>query len=789
MKTFFRFIWRNRLYSMINMVGLSVSMAFSIIIFSYVAGQYGTSRSVEGWRDIYAVCYDNSTVMCYGMADAIRTSLPEAEAVTRFSTPTDGYLTEYRGEKYNALLMSADSTFFSMFGVRFKEGDAGLLRGRHNIAISESFARKIGGQGEALLGKSILIDGEYFTVCGIMADFRDGIIPYTEIITGIEGDRSIEQYRTSPFSVFGIIQTFVRIHPDHDIRKVEGKLAGIFMKASGAEAEDAGSYRFTLERLDSLYFSPGNYFLNSGNARTVRNLALAGIALLISALFNYINLTSALSWRRAREMAARRLLGSSPADIRKRYFLEALTFTSLCFIVGILVAAAAVPAVDWFITDPSSQSETAGMELEDIFSPWTLAGCLILVFLVSTAAGMLPAATAMQFSPSDIMKGTMRVKGKMFFSKVFIFIQTIISVVLIALSIIMEAQMKHMLSRPVGCDFEDIYYLDTDFEGDDGRRFLEEIKSLPCVIDAGLCTSLPGELYSIFTFQDEAGNEVQCFVMSCDTTVFNMLGFDIISRYGDNIHGSIWANESAARAAGIEGPDTDISKTLGNYIGYDEKKTVTGITGDFITRGAGISEKGENAVIYISRQESFNFCSYAILTNGDHAAAKEMISEAYRNFSTECFGVEIPAFKNGYMTDCLADGLETARRNMRMIEVFMVISIILSLSGLAAISIFYASSCRKSIALHKVYGGTTGSETIRNIMSYMLVTLLADVVAVPVAVALGRRYLQEFAYKMDLHWWIFAVTVTLSLVFTLISVLWQIRKETGTPPSEALRTE
>ena len=254
--------------------------------------------------------------------------------------------------------------------------------------------------------------------------------------------------------------------------------------------------------------------------------------------------------------------------------------------------------------------------------------------------------------------------------------------------------------------------------------------------------------------------------------------------------GAVWVNENAAAAAGVTGSSTDLSKT----IMFNEGDTGTahnasGILDNFIIVDAGFPEKTENAVIFIKDQDQFWYCNYAIKTAGDHASAKKMITDAYNSFCLEIFGIETPAWENGYMEDILENSLDAAKRNMRLIEIFMVMAIILSLSGLVAISIFYADSNRKSIALHKVYGGTVGSETGRNIRIYMIMTVIADIVAVPAAVILCRRYLEEFAYRIDLGAWIFIVTTALSLLMTAASVLWQVSRAARTDPADALKTE
>lgn len=787
MRSYLRFLWRNRLYSTINLVGLTVALALSIIIFSYAAAQMKIARSVPDGENIYAVCKDNQTLMCYGMADMIRNSIPEAEAVTRFTASWDGEISMFGDRKYNTFLMNADKEFFGMFDVKFIAGVPEAFNSRTNVIISESFAGKIAEEGKDVIGKTLIVNDEPYTIAGITEDFGDGLLKYTDVITNIESERFNSQYREYPWSVFGPILTFFRTAPDSDISAVESKISSEYRHKS--DNDITSGIQFSLVCLDDLYFHPGNFYLNAGNAKAIRNLALAGIALLVSALFNYINLNTALAGKRAREMATRRLLGSERKDIILKYIGESSAFTVLCFALAVVLAAAIVPAIDWLITDPSAESSTMGMSVKDIFTPAAFLSYIGLVAAVSVLAGIIPAMIASRFSPIDVVKGTLRFKSKMVFSKVFIVVQNMLSVVLIALAITMEAQMRHMTGRPAGCDFSDVYYLCTDFMEHDGLRLAEKLRSLPCVESVGICDYLPGAMGTTFTASDKDGNDVPYHPMRCDTTAFNMLGFDILEQYGQNIPGAVWLSESTARTAGVSAENTDISSIKKRYSLRGTDNSASGVVGDFIIQDAGASEKMENGIIFIIRPEDLWYFGYVIKTTGDHDEAEAMITGAHNELCEEVFGVAMHSWQYGYMKDILENSLDAAKRNMRLIEIFMVMAIILSLSGLVAISIFYADSNRKSIALHKVYGGTVGSETGRNIRIYMIMTVIADIVAVPAAVILCRRYLEEFAYRIDLGAWIFIVTVALSLLMTAASVLWQVSRAARTDPADALKTE
>ena len=366
-------------------------------------------------------------------------------------------------------------------------------------------------------------------------------------------------------------------------------------------------------------------------------------------------------------------------------------------------------------------------------------------------------------------------------------LKTDLSIILMSMAIVMECQMKHMLERPSGCSLDDILYLSTDFSDNDAIRFLDKLRALPCVESAGACQSIPGAIGSSYVNPDKDGNKASYWFMKCDSATFNMLGFDIVEQYGQTVPGAVWLSESAAATSGTDHAHTDLSKTV-SY-DYKGRNIATGIVKDFIIMDAGYSEKTENGIIFIVRPEELWSLSYAIKTEGDHAQARRMITECYEAHCREVFGITVPAWINDYMTDYLENSLEGARRTMKMVEMFMILAIVLSLSGLVAISIFYADGNRKSIALHKVYGGTYGSEMLRNIRTYMVMALIAAAISIPVSVILSERYLQEFAWRIDSYGWIFAVTALLSLLFTAASVIWQVSRAARTDPAEALKTE
>ncbi len=174
---------------------------------------------------------------------------------------------------------------------------------------------------------------------------------------------------------------------------------------------------------------------------------------------------------------------------------------------------------------------------------------------------------------------------------------------------------------------------------------------------------------------------------------------------------------------------------------------------------------------------------------GDQEEAKRAIGTLYREHCEAVFGTYMEPDSNGFVSEVIAKNYDKTKRQMRLIELIMAISVILSLLGLVAISSHFASEREKSIAIHKVFGGTMQSEIRRNLKEYIVMILIANAIAIPVAVWLCRRYLEEFAYRIDLSPWIFVVTVALSFVIAIGSVLWQIVSVARVNPVGALKKE
>ncbi len=777
MKTYLKFLSRNKLYTAIEFVGLSVALAFVIISFCYVVQQYAVTRENPDREQIYAVG-SKDMINCYGMKEVFDGKLPELEAVSHFQFVQD-QLIQVGEQNFVGTLLVCDVEFFEMFSVMLKEGDSGMLSERNAAFISEKLAKKL---NEASAEQPLIIQDDTLHIVGVIADKGSSLLPDFDVMFNFEHGQSyaIQSYRDNAFNHWANIGTFIKVRPDVDREELGEKLQTLcdvqFSNSSTME-------ELSMVRFDELFFAPAYTGLQKGDRSMLRTMIVIGLLLLISALLNYINLNVALVEKRAKEMASRRLVGAQKSDIIMKFLGEAFAFTLFSFVVGLAIAYALTPTVNLLL-----QSDVA---ISIPFSLPYLVAYLLIVIVVSLLAGILPAAIIAKAQPIDVVRGTFRFRNRTVLSKVFIVVQNVIAIILIALVLTMELQMHHMEDRPMGLNVENLYFLGSDLDyTDEKEAFVEELRALPCVKELASAQSIPGVMSMRLGLKKLHETEPKTYVpvLTCDTAAFRMFGFEVKERFGDTDAHSFWITETtAAGMTGLPYGDNNFD-TIMMWQNHTIGNTVCGVIADFKMQDALHVTDEDYVLVY--GNGGWNPDSHLLIeVAGDHREAKHAIDAVYKKHCEKVFGIYIEPEFDEFVDNVIAKQYDKHRRQMRLIELIMAVSVILSLLGLVAMSTHFASEREKTIAIRKVFGGTMQSEIRRNLKEYIIMILIANAIAIHVAVWLCKRYLEDFAYRIDLHPWIFVVTVVLSFIIAIGSVLWQIVSVAKVNPVTALKKE
>ena len=779
MKSYLRFLSRNKLYTAIEVVGLSVALAFVLVIGTYVWQQYATARGVKDYDRIYSVGLDDLGYprigLYMGAADVMMDKIPEIEAVAShhelYPAPItlDGFKTLANG-------VCVDMGFLDMFVPEFIAGSKYIFEDHSNAIVSESFANRNGGP-DGIIGKKMVVDGFEFTVAAVVEDFRNTVIPYCDFIVNIDSEITSgrRQWKyvcdTTPF---------IKIRKDADVDEAYSKIEA---EVKRMVEEDIIYFPYNgsiILNYEELFFAECSTRMNTSDLRSLRIMLVVVILLLISAVINFINLNAALSGKRMKEVATRMVSGAGRKMMFGRYVLESIILCLICGVIAVIIGKAVEPYMNTLIK--------SDVPIKISLSPVAIVIYISICSIVGLIASLIPATVGTSVKPMDILKGKARQENKRIFSKIFISLQNMISVILIALSLTMELQMKHLAQKPVGAEIDDIYYL---YVSDlrECESLKKSILELPFVKAVGISEGYPGNSTEMLKVTDNG--YITYGMLRCDSTAFSMYNFKRVTDRGYPVLNSVWMTKDSFNTAGL---DEQSPETGWNLPTVDENTAFGGIIEDYAVFSALKDTQNTIAYVEVFSTEGFKpFMSdgggLLIKTTGNHIRNDEALMECYRRYIVAKEDIYTEPYEYGYIEDLLSDKLEDVRSNMHIMTLFMLLSVLLSFMGLVAMSTYYSSENIGDIAIRKVYGSTIRKETASSVWKYMKIVLISSLAAIPFAVVASNRYLEDFVYRIRNSWWIYVIATTIAILISLLAVFLQTLRAARTNPAEALKKE
>lgn len=792
MKSYLKFLSRNKLYTAIEAVGLVISIAFVILIGNYVWQQYSIAHENPIGDRVYAVGNDQYVALSWWDKAEFDAKIPEAEAVCRVSSREEVTVITIGESKVQDIMTQVDPEFFEIFpNYQLLEGNLEEYGLKGHCLISESFARKhfTGSPiGKQLSMENYFAGEETFTVCGVYKDFSGTMMPPSDILSNPEYDAAYSSGRIHPFSTIGQYVTLIKVKEGTDREALAKKVEDICK-----EHYDSNFVKSTpIYTVPELYFNPEQWIFHRGNKSVLQMLLVVVLLLLASAIFNYVNLSLALSGKRAKEMATRRLLGAPQGSIIWKYIGESILFTAVCFALALLLSWALLPIMNELLLNVTTDTGNTWMYIPVTLglSAGTVTAYALAIVLIGALAGIAPALFASRFAPIDIVRGTFRRRSKMVFSKVFIVFQNTVSVILIAMAILMEAQLGHMMHRPLNARSEGLYSLDfyaRDYS--EVEPLVDRLNRIPEVKRVAFGLGFPGQMNMELGFKAPDGTHHQTQVIACTPEYFEMLGLKVVKDFGTPRENSVWMSQSLANE--IELSDTTMTYYAGRFqVNGINTEYVGGVFEDIPTSDATASDPTTNSAIIMAPAQSILYGNGLMIeVEGDKRTADKAIMEAYAAYSEEKNGTYVEPNQNGYIMDVINRQLLPVKMALRLVELFMVLSVLIALLGLLAMSAYYSGENTKSIAVRKVFGSDVLRETRRTVKDYMVLMGIACIIGIPVSVWMAGKYLSRYTYRIENYWWIFVLAVVLTFAMAFGSVLWQTLKAAKTNPATELKKE
>ncbi|MEG1554748.1 MAG: FtsX-like permease family protein, partial [Rikenellaceae bacterium] len=692
LKSFFIFLSRNKLYTFINVFGLSISLMFVILIANYTVGELTIDDFHTNRDRIYILGNGEHFGSAHNIVNRLEGRYPEIEKMCVVAK-NDDIVWKILNKNYSVDPLFVDSTFLDMFSFDLVRGDRKeVLRSKNNVVLSETFANKVFGSqnpvGETINifdSVSLVVSGVFKTPRNTMFALGDVWLPFDNIKYYNESMISDLLSNAAGANVF--LQTFAGT----DITQKENDMLGYFKTVFWVYERELWN-KVKITPFHDIYFSDrsSDYLhseaFNIGDYKRIMIFISVGILILLFAVTNYINLTVAQTSFRAKEMATRRLVGSSRRAVFSKMIIESFAMCLVAFVVGLLFAASLEPYVNNIL----------GAKIS-IFGNMTylwIAYYALFIIILSIIAGVIPAIAVSNFKPIDVVKGSFKYKSKMLYSKIFIIFQNVITIVLISSAITMVLQIRHLVNADMGYKHDAIIDLglgSINYSKETYTSLRNELQKLPCVESVGFScgTPLGGGNNITMNYKEDM---ISFQMLPIDSAGFKMLGFQKIrdNNLADKRKG-VWFNETAMRVMGLP-IDTTMVKIGENDI------MIAGVVKDFQIRNI----VDQIIPCYMTIREDVEPWEMLIKVNGDLVKAFDDVKGVYEPFSN---GVE---FTGRYVDDDIRNAYESQRKTSVIVVIFTIIAILISALGLLAMATYFIQQRSMEIAVRKVFGSTSG---------------------------------------------------------------------------------
>ena len=772
-KTYMKFLSRNKGYTAIDLFGLSVSLMFVLFIAVYTWQELSTDKFQEKADRIYWLGSEETVGTCGAVPYALKERYPEIEKVCPLVISGISVPAETEGRRVTGKTIFADTTFFDVFSFRLLQGDPqNALVATTNAIVSESFARKLFGT-DNVLGRSFSNDTLHYTVAGVIEDIKHSCIPEADIILPW---RAVKDYNQTVMpgeagNAAGVTCAILT-YPGADLKAKTGDILSWIKDVSWIYQRGIWK-EVRLEKLSDFYFSGwSSYFLHTGDRRFVLVLMSVGILILLFAVLNYINLTVAQAGFRAKEMATRRLLGSTRMELFWRLMSESMMMCLLAWSIAMMFAF----LLDTFANDLLQTK----LDLTVLFSPVWLGAALLFVIIVGGISGWLPATVISNAKPIEVVRGTLRVKTKMVFSKVFITFQNFITIVMLSCSIVMISQILHMVHAPLGYNTKNLYWaLVQSMDASEQQVFRDKVSSLSGVKRIGFTQGLPLLGSENFTTRFEDGgvkHNISFQQYPMDQNAFEMLGLEI--KQDNHLANPRWyLNEEAMRQMNLspEATSASIEGVMGGG-----PFVISGIVSDF--REGNINDQVSAVMLRFLKPDEEGWIMLVEM-QGDAYAIVDQMKEIYGDLTGGL------TMEGNFLEKRLQESFQSQIRLAKIVGVFTFVAVLISLLGLLAMSTYFIQQRSLEVAVRKVFGSDNRQILTQLVKTFLMYVVFAFFLAVPVAYYFMSDWLADYSYRIALNPFIFIGAGLFCLLISFLTVFYQSWKAANANPIESFRNK
>jgi putative ABC transport system permease protein len=798
-KTAWRFLLKNKTFTIINIFGLATGTLCCLYILVYVRDQYSYDRHHAQVKDIYRVDKiqkspdGNFRLANSGgfIAPAMKKDFPEVEQFTRV-VPLIGIDKHILHYKNNSLFETdpyyVDSTFFDVFSYHFISGNRNALMKPYTVVILKSTADKLFGH-EDPVGKIITVDNTRgktdYTVTAVVDESLGKSHLHASLFIAMNsgGNGDYTMHNTS-WTNNNYIGTYIKVRPGTDMKLLEKKFPAFVDKYGGKELKDAGlQVQMYLQPISSIHTTPE--MENPGFGKPVSRTFLAILALIagliqIIACINFMNLSTARASKRAKEVGVRKVIGARKNDLIRQFLGESFLLSLVSVMIAIPMLIIALPYLNQI-----TQADVKINILKD-YSIWLLLA--LLVFVTGLIAGSYPAFYLSAFRAIRVIKGnfTSEISATGIRRSLVVF-QFVLSIVLITGIVIIYSQLNFIKNKDLGFDKNQrlIFTFNSGESFKEIPHFMEDLRRLPGVNEvsnASKYLSNPALFSNVFTLpgmrQDDA--KYANFIVS-DEFFVRANGIQLLSGrdFRENDSAKILVNETFMKNMGL-----DQANAPGKHVtdGQSRVWEIVGVMKDF--NFGSLHKKVEPFMVWINHKEDGLWANLTVHTQTKNY--KELIAKMEAVWRRDIPGVP---FEYSFLDENVQRQYASDVSMSQIINTFTIVAISISCLGLFGLAAFSAEQRNKEIGIRKVLGASVAGIVQLLSKDFLRLVIIAFVIATPISWWAMNQWLLGFEYRIPMSWWMFTVAGLLTIVIALFTVSTQAIRAAVMNPVKSLKQE
>ena len=797
MKSYLRFLSRNKLYTAIEVVGLSMALAFVIVLSSYIVDDMSVNKALKNTENIY-ICHKNASITAYDLTETLYESIPDIEESCEFVTSIGGGKLMFSGvtcashadKEVHVSTMAGEPQLFDFLTFPLREGNPeNALKDKYSVVISEELARTFFPDGDALgkeinISESNALKGYYpdfqdmdmnLTVTGVLEEFPKTIFFEPDIIINIDlhHEKQMEMYQ-------GMLNLYdfslVRLKEGADVERISQQLTEEFKKHAKetyGPQYDASKAEVRLTAFDRIKTMSSDeaedinsFFCNLRNGKLFGIYLIMCIFLTVVALLDYVVLTIAFSRFRIKEIATRQLLGTDRKGIIVRCFLEAFMLLMVSCIFAVLIAVA--------FKNPIGQ--ILGTEINPLshLNEYLILAGIILIMVGLASA--VPSFILSSYSAINVIKGEARYNDKTRFGKLFIGIAGLLSIGALSICFGITRQTRHLINQPLGYETDGVILI--RFMDKGLNRYYDELKAQSFVSKVGRFSSIPNSAYATIIGSND-GQRAEIRLLDGDRDYFEILGIEFIEEF--------------SAPSGMENYYM-CQSTYDAAVGFTENRMIStlmgpmplcGIVSDLKLGHLNEETTGKFAGINILNDFSGTMGEMlCVKAEGNEKEALRRVKEFYRSKGYNDDICEIGTLKGS-----LENEIREERNIMKLLTGFSIICILMTIMTIVGLSSYHSKTNERSNAVRNVFG-CSKREMIRKLtLDFTLPVVISAIVAIPAAYMVIGRWIEGYVIRTDNSPLIYIGAFAVVLAVTIASIVLQAIRLMRTNPADALKKE